>query len=182
MNIHTWLYTIVSVVIVSLISLIGVFTFSMREERLKKLLLVFVSFAVGALYGDAFIHLLPETFRTLGMGLAPSLYVMGGILLFFFIEKAIRWSQTVIVTPAPGVHPMVPLIILIDGVHNFIDGMVIGASFGVSVPIGITTSLAVIFHEIPHEVSDFAILVHGGLSVRRALLFNFLSALTAVLG
>jgi zinc and cadmium transporter len=177
-----WAYSIVSVVFVSLLSLIGVFTLSLNQQRLRKVLLFLISFAVGGLYGDAFIHLIPESFKKLGMTLETSLLVLAGVLLFFVIEKVIRRAQEAIVFRRFNVKPMVTLNILVDAVHNMIDGMLIGASFMVSIPIGITTTLAVVFHEIPHEIGDFAILVHGGLTVRRALFFNFLSALTAVAG
>jgi zinc and cadmium transporter len=177
-----WAYSIVSVVFVSLLSLIGVFTLSLNQQRLRKVLLFLISFAVGGLYGDAFIHLIPESFKKLGMTLETSQLVLAGVLLFFVIEKVIRRAQEAIVFRRFNVKPMVTLNILVDAVHNMIDGMLIGASFMVSIPIGITTTLAVILHEIPHEIGDFAILVHGGLTVRRALFFNFLSALTAVAG
>jgi zinc and cadmium transporter len=110
------------------------------------------------------------------------LWVLLGFVVFFVGEKLIRWGQGRAFAKPSRVKPAVPLILLVDGAHNFIDGMLIGASYGVSVPIGITTTLAVVFHEVPHEIGDFAILVHGGLSVRQALLGNFLSALTAILG
>jgi zinc and cadmium transporter len=182
MDLATWAYTLASVMFVSLLSLIGIFTLSLREERFKSFLLYFVSFAVGGLYGDAFIHLLPEAFKELGINLGTSLYVLAGLLLFFVIEKFIRWSQGTAVASGRILSPLVPLVLIVDSIHNMIDGMIIGASFIVSFPLGLTTTLAVVFHEIPHEVSDFAVLVHGGLTVRRALIFNFLSALTAILG
>ncbi|MCX5796434.1 MAG: ZIP family metal transporter [Elusimicrobia bacterium] len=178
----TWLWAITSLVLVSLLSLMGVFTLSLQEERLREILFLLVSFAVGALFGDAFIHILPEAFKTLGPGPATGFWVLLGILIFFIGEKFIRWGQGSAFAKPARVKPLVPLILIVDGAHNFIDGMLIGASYGVSIPIGITTTLAVVFHEVPHEIGDFAILVHGGLSVRRALLCNFLSALTAILG
>ena len=178
----TWLWAVGSLVFVSLLSLMGVFTLSMREERLRKMLFLLVSFAVGALFGDAFIHILPEAFKTLGPGPATGFWVLLGIVVFFMGEKFIRWGQGSAFDKSPRVKPLVPLILLVDGSHNFIDGLLIGASYAVSVPIGLTTTLAVVFHEVPHEIGDFAILVHGGLSVRKALLGNFLSSLTAILG
>ena len=177
-----WIYTIVSVTIVSLLSLIGIFTLALQPERLKKILLFLVSFAVGGLFGDALIHLLPEVFEKLGPKLATSLYILFGILLFFVLERFIRWRHCHVLTSDKHVHPMVAMNIIGDSAHNLIDGMIIGASYCVSIPIGITTSLAVILHEIPHEIGNFAILVHGGLTVKRALLYNFFSALTAILG
>lgn len=177
-----WLYTLVSVGLVSILSLIGVFSLSLNQERLKKILLFLVSFAVGGLFGDAFIHLLPESFEKLGFNLATSLFIVGGILFFFVLEKFVRWRHCHIPTSEMHPHPVVTMNLIGDGVHNLIDGMLIGASYCVSIPIGIATTLAVILHEIPQEIGDFGVLVHGGLSVKKALAFNFLSAVTAILG
>jgi len=179
---NVWVYAIGSIVFISLLSLGGVFTLALNPGRLKQILLYLVSFAVGGLYGDAFIHLIPEAFRKFGIGMTPCLYILGGIFLFFLVEKTIRWSQDSISESINHVHPLVPMMLTIDATHNFIDGLVIGASYSVSIPIGIATSLAVIFHEIPHEIGDFAVLVHGGFTVKKALIFNFLTALTSILG
>jgi len=179
---ETWIYTLFSVALVSLISLIGIFTLSLNAERLRKVLFFLVSFAVGGLFGDALIHLIPESFERLPH-LAVSGLIISGILIFFAVEKFLRWRHCHVVTSEhEHIHPLVPLNLVGDSVHNFIDGMIIGASFSVSTPIGIATASAVILHEIPHEIGNFGILVHGGLSVKKALLFNFLTALTAFLG
>ncbi|MDD5634868.1 MAG: ZIP family metal transporter [Candidatus Omnitrophica bacterium] len=177
-----WMYTIVSVTLVSLVSLLGVFTLSLKREVLQRITLLLVSFAAGGLFGDAFIHLLPQSFEKLGINLATSLYIIAGILVFFILEKFIRWRHCHTVTSENHLHPVVTLNLIGDGVHNLIDGMIIGASFLVSVPLGIATTLAVILHEIPQEMGEFGILIHGGLSVKKALLFNFFSALSAIAG
>jgi zinc and cadmium transporter len=177
-----WIYSLVSVVLVSAISLIGVFSLSLKKEMLNKILLFLVSFAVGGLFGDAFIHLLPESFEELGMTIATSVYILAGILVFFVVEKFIRWRHCHIPTSENHPHPVVALNLIGDAVHNLIDGMLIGASYSVSVPLGIATTLAVVLHEIPQEVGDFGVLVHGGFSVKKALAFNFLSASSSILG
>lgn len=177
-----WIYTLASVFLISLISLIGVFTLSFNKERLKNILLFLVSFAVGGLFGDAFIHLLPESFENLGVNLGTSLYVLLGIFIFFILEKFIRWRHCHIPISKEHMHPVVILNLIGDGVHNLLDGMIVGASFIVSIPIGIATTLAVIFHEIPQEIGDFAVFLHMGMPVKKAMFLNFLSALTAVLG
>lgn len=174
-------YALVSVIIVSLISLIGVF-FLAGDGRMQKRLLILVSFAIGALSGDAFIHLIPQAFQDLGFGLFTSLLILGGMLIFFGMEKLIRWRHCHIPTSETHVHPVATLNIIGDGVHNFIDGIIIGASYMVSIPIGLTTTVAVVLHEIPQEIGDFSILLHAGLSKKKAILFNFGSALTAILG
>jgi len=192
-NMQVWLYTLVSVVIVSALSLVGVATLALRRGRLKQITLTLVSFAVGALLGDAFIHLLPQAFRDFGAGLAVSLYALAGMLLFFVLEKFLRWRHChdaecdfhmgEAARDGRGrIHPVVVMNLVGDGVHNLIDGMIIGASYLVSVPLGLATTLAVVLHEIPQEFGDFGVLVQGGLSVRAALGFNFLSSLTAVAG
>ncbi len=177
-----WIYTLVSVVIVSFISLIGVFTLSFGLERLKKMILYMVSFAVGGLFGDTFIHLLPESFEKLGINIYTSLGVLSGVILFFILEKFLRWHHCHIPTSKEHQHPFVSLNLIGGTVHNMIDGMVIAASYMVSFPVGLATTLAVVFHEIPQEIGHFGILIHGGFSVRKALFFNFFSALASCVG
>lgn len=178
---EVWIYAVISVVLVSLISLIGIFTFSLGKDKLKKMTLFLVSFAVGAMFGDTFIHLLPESFERLGTNLLTSLYVILGILIFFILEKFLRWRHCHI-SDEEHLHPAVTMNLFGDGIHNLIDGMLIGASYIVGIRVGITTTLAIILHEIPTEIGDFGILIHGGLSPKKALIFNFLSALAAILG
>ena len=178
----TWIYALISVVVVSAISLIAVFFLTISETMIRKLLLFMVSFAAGALFGDAFIHLLPESFEKLGYGLHTSILILAGILFFFILEKFIHWRHCHNMNFAERTHPMVMVNLIGDGVHNLIDGMLIAASYAVSLPLGITTTLAVVLHEIPHEIGNFGVLVHGGLPIKKALLYNFLTALTAIAG
>lgn len=176
-----WIWTILSVVVVGLVSLLGVLTLILKGEVLNKILLWLVSFATGALFGDVFIHLLPEAFRNFGQEKTASFLVLAGLIIFFILEKFIRWHHCHL--DAKQHHkPIVVMNLVGDVVHNFIDGMLIGASYLLALPLGITTTLAVVFHEIPQEIGDFGILIHGGLPVKKALLFNFLSGLTAILG
>jgi len=179
---EVWVWTIGSVVVISLISLIGVVTLSLNKTKLRAMLLFMVSFAVGGLFGDAFIHLLPQSFEALGANLKTSLYILLGFFIFFILEKFIRWRHCHIPTSKEHMHPVAALNLIGDGVHNMLDGMIVAGSFAASVPIGIATTLAVILHEIPQEIGDFGILVYSGLPVKKALFFNFLSALTAVAG
>ena len=178
--ITTYLYSFISVVIVSLVSLIGVFALSIREDLLRKYIFVFISLAVGALLGDAFIHLIPEAFEHVGNTTHVSLLIIVGVLIFFILEKFLHWHHHG--EDTEEVHPVGKLILFSDGVHNFIDGIIIGVSFLVSVPVGIATTIAVILHEIPQEIGDFAVLLHSGYTKSRALFLNFLSALCAILG
>src|SRR3989338_9198941 len=179
---NVWIYSIVSVIIVSLMSFVGVLTLSIKAENLKKILLYLVSFSAGALFGDAFIHLLPEIVEEAGFGLSISLYLMLGIGISFIIEKFIHWRHCHLPNSKEHVHPFAMMNLFGDAVHNFIDGLVIGASYLASIPVGIATTLAVIFHELPQEIGDFGVLLHGGFSKAKALFFNFVTALTAVFG
>jgi zinc and cadmium transporter len=179
-------YSLVSVIGVSLVSLIGVFTLALNQKRLKQGLLYLVGFAAGALFGDALIHLLPEATEKFGFTLEVSLAVIAGILVMFIVEKIIHWRHCHYLHEEeqgqPHKHPFAMTNLVGDMVHNFIDGLVIGAAYLVSVPVGIATTLAVVFHEIPQEIGDFGVLLHGGFSVREALVINLLTALTAILG
>lgn len=175
-----WIYTLVSVAIVSLISIVGVVTLIVRRSLLSRILLFLVSFAVGGLFGDAFFHLLPAAFKNTSAHIA-SFYVLFGIVIFFALEKFVCWRHCH-ADPDGHVHPIVTMNLIGDTIHNFIDGLLIGASYAVSIPIGIATTIAVILHEIPQELGDFGVFLHGGCSVRRAIAYNFLSALTSVAG
>ena len=179
---QTWLYALGSVLLVSLVSLAGAATLSLSRSFLKRILLFLVSFAVGSLLGGAFIHLLPEAFASDLNPLVVSGSVLAGIILFFILEKFFRWRHCHQETTADHVHPVVPMNIFGDAMHNFIDGILIGVTYAVSIPLGMATTVAVLLHEIPQEIGDFSILIHGGLTVKKALLFNFVSALTSVIG
>jgi zinc and cadmium transporter len=177
-----WIYSLLAVTLISLVSLVGIFTLAIKKERLTRLILFMVSFAVGALFGDAFIHLIPEAFEKLGNGVLVPVLILAGILLFFVMEKFILWRHCHYPTTEKHPHPVVFMNLIGDGVHNLFDGMVVAASFMVSIPVGIATTIAVLLHEIPQEIGDFGVLIHGGISIQRALLLNFVSALLAILG
>jgi len=177
-----WLYSIISVIIVSAISLIGIVTLFVRVELLRKIILLFVSFAVGGLFGDAFIHLLPQIYNGHGAALNSALLVLAGILMFFCLEKFIRWRHCHIWDCKEHFHPAATMNLIGDGVHNLIDGMIIGASYAVNFSVGFATTLAVILHEVPQEIGDFGVLIHSGYSRKKALFLNLLSALTAIVG
>jgi len=176
-----WIYTIASVGMVSLISLIGVITLSIKREKLNKILIYLVSLAAGSLMGGAFLHLIPEAFSE-GESQKVSIFILGGILTFFILEKAISWRHCHEMACKDHPHPFSYMILIGDFVHNFVDGLVIGVTYLASIPLGIATTLAVILHEIPQEIGDFGSLVYGGFSIKKALFYNFLSALSAVLG
>ncbi|MDO8556988.1 MAG: ZIP family metal transporter [Candidatus Jorgensenbacteria bacterium] len=178
-----------SVIIVSLLSLIGVFTLSLSNAALRKVIFFGVSLSVGALFGDTFIHLIPGAFEKIKNTELISVLILFGIILFFVLEKFLAWRHThaeehqIITTPPThGVSPLGPMVLASDAVHNFIDGIAIGASYVAGFEIGIATTIAIILHEIPHEIGNFSILLHAGFGKTRALFLNFLSALAAILG
>ena len=177
-----YIYAFISVMVVSLVSLVGVFFLSLKEDILKKYIGFFISIAIGALLGDAFIHIIPEIMES-GMNTnLVSTLIISGIILFFIIEKFIHWHHHGEDKDEEHIHPVGKLILFTDGFHNLIDGAIIGASFLVSIPLGIATTLAVILHEIPQEIGDFAVLIHSGYSKTKALWFNFISASASFLG
>jgi zinc and cadmium transporter len=182
MSIEMWLYSLLSVFVVSLISLVGVLTLSIKERQLRSVLLLLVSFSAGGLFGDAFIHLIPEAAGESGFGLNVSFYILVGIMTSFIVEKLLCWRHCHIPTSDEHPHPFAYMNLFGDSVHNFIDGLIIAGSYLVNLQLGLATTLAVVFHEIPQEIGDFGILLYGGFKKSRALLLNFLTALTAVLG
>lgn len=175
-----WFYTLASLLAVSLVSFIGVLGLSLNEVKLKKLLLYLVSFSAGALLGDVFLHLIPEMAED-GFTGFMGLFILLGILIFFILEKFVFWHHSHS-SHDESVHSSVYLTQIGDSLHNFLDGIIIAAAYMISVPVGVATTLAVVFHEIPQEIGNFAILVHGGWKVKKALFYNFISALFAVLG
>lgn len=182
----SWTLSLVSVGAVSLVSLAGLVTLSLNEARTRRLAAFLVSFAVGALLGDAFIHLIPQSFQRDTVTLRPSLLILGGMLVFFVVEKLLRHEHGLLHRyhhPEASTRPELAAVnILGDAIHNFIDGVLIAGSYLVSPALGLASTVAVLFHEIPQELGDFGILIHSGLSVRQAVLLNLASACAAILG
>jgi len=176
-----YIYSLVSVLIVSLISLVGVLGLSLKENILRKYVFIFVSLAVGALLGDAFIHIIPESISQIGDIRLVSLLIIAGVFFFFILEKFLHWHHHEL-DEENHVHPVGKIIIFSGSVHNFMDGVIIAASYMVSIEIGIATTIAVVLHEIPQELGHFGVLIYSGYSKMRALFLNFLSALTSVAG
>jgi zinc and cadmium transporter len=176
-----YIYSLVSVLIVSLISLVGILSISVKEALLKKYVFIFVSLAVGALLGDAFIHIIPEAIEEIGNLNLVAFLVIGGVFLFFILEKFMHWHHHEL-DKENHIHPVGKMILFSDSAHNLIDGIIIGASYLISVEVGIATTIAVILHEIPQEIGDFGVLIHAGYSKTKALMFNFISSLTSFIG
>jgi zinc and cadmium transporter len=180
-----YLYAFGSVIVVSLVSLIGLFTISLNIYRLRKVIFILVALAIGALLGDAFIHLIPEAYEGLpGSPIVP-LLVIAGIFSFFVLEKLLDWhhhNHGHDESEEHSIKPVGRMVLVSDGLHNLFDGVIIGASFLISREVGIASTIAILLHEIPQEIGDFGVLLHAGYTKTRALLVNFFSALLAVLG
>lgn len=174
-------YIILSTLLISLISFVGALTLFLKEKLLDKILLFLVALSAGALMGGAFLHLIPESIEKAGMNLNLFLYLFLGFCIFFALEIFMSWHHT---HKAKVVKekPVAYLILISDSVHNFIDGLIIAASFVVDIHLGIITAIAVALHEIPQEIGDFGVLVYGGFKKTRALLWNFITAITVIIG
>jgi len=149
-------------------------------KRLRIVTGVLILYAIGTLLGAAFFGMIPNALLRLP-GASVLATVLSGIILFYVLEKFALWRHC---HEQPcDIHTRAGTMILIgDSVHNFVDGVAIAAAFAGSVPLGIATSVAVIAHEVPQEVGDFAILLESGYSRSRALWFNTLSSLAALPG
>lgn len=182
---ETILYSIGSVILVSLVSVIGAIPLLIKKKVPDHLLMFLLSLSVGSLLGGVFIHFLPEaTSESYTLGLAINIIL--GFLSFFVIEKFIHWHHTKKCEGGKCGHGhayhLAPINLIGDGVHNFIDGLVIAGSYVVSIPLGIAATISIIFHELPQEIADFGVLLYTGMSKKKALLFNLLSAATAIVG
>lgn len=166
--------------LLSFISVIGIFFLGIRKKILKNEILALVGVAVGALLGDAFLHLIPESAEIIGF-YKSGLMIIFGFLLFFVLEKILKWRHCHDVDCHEGEH-LAGMSLAADSIHNLIDGLIIGGSFMVSPAVGIATSLAVMLHEIPQEIGDLAILMHSGLGLKKAVFLNLISAFFSVLG
>ena len=177
-----WVQTLAAVVILSAISIVGAVTLVLNERTLQRSLIVVISFAAGALLGDAFLHLLPEISESAtGFDITASLALLGGVVAFFVLEKMLHWHHAH-VPNEEVLHPVAVTNLVGDALHNFVDGAIVAGSFLVSPELGLATAVAVGVHEIPQELGDFGIMVHAGLAPKRALFLNFVTALAAVAG
>ncbi|MBP6860302.1 MAG: ZIP family metal transporter [Candidatus Pacebacteria bacterium] len=175
-------YALASVLLISLVSFAGAAALLLKRDLLNKSVFILVALAVGALLGDVFVHIIPETYEGLDDPLMISLAFIAGILLFFVLEKVLHWHHHTSEHAEEHPHPVGNIVLVGDGAHNFIDGIIVAASYMVSVEVGIATTIAVVLHEIPQEIGNFGVLIHAGYSKAKALWYNFLSALAAVFG
>ncbi|MEK6872583.1 MAG: ZIP family metal transporter [Nanoarchaeota archaeon] len=176
LSILTWI--IIITVINGLLAFAGLIFF-FNSHKTNRILILLVSFTTGALIGGAFFHFIPESLEKLTIIQTTSITIIG-FILFLFLEKILYWRHCH--DGKCDEHPFTYLLLYGDAVHNFVDGLIIAASFLISIPFGFITSLLVLIHELPQEISDLGVLVYGGLTKRKALFYNFLAQLTSVLG
>jgi len=175
----TLLWIIAATTANSLVALAGVVTLALSQKTFDKILHGLVGFSAGALLAGAFFHLIAESLDEIPV--MEAFYILfAGFILFFLIEKFLHWHHCH--EGKCDVHAVSYLILIGDGIHNFIDGLIIAASFLVSMPVGVATSIAVISHELPQELGDFGVLVYSGFGKKKALAYNLLSQATSIIG
>ncbi|PPD29060.1 MAG: ZIP family metal transporter [Methylomonas sp.] len=170
---------------VSVCSLSSAIAVWLKPETLKWLVPNLVALAVGVLLGDAFIHLIPDAIQRQGEVSQVCLTVLIGMFVFFVLEKGVRWRHDHNVETRPTTNYILPLAkmnLIGDAMHNFVDGILIAGSFLADPLVGLTTTLAIIAHEIPQELGDVGALLRGGFSPRQAVLYNFYCSLTVLPG
>src|SRR5210317_961698 len=175
------LWIIGSSLLMCILALVGVLTLSLSEKNLHRLLLPLVALSAGSLLGGAFFHMIPEAVEKTGADLSVYIYVVAGFAFFLLLEQLLHWHHC----HREETHckkPLTYLILIGDGIHNFIGGIAVAGTFLIDVRLGISTWLAAAAHENPQEIGDFGIWVHGGWSKKKALLLNLLSASTFLLG
>jgi zinc and cadmium transporter len=173
-------WIVLSGVAMSALALTGSLTLAIPEAAFKKLVLPLVALAAGALLGGALFHMLPESVDALGNGLRVYAWLGAGMFSFFLLEQYLHWHHCH--RPVTAHRPLGYLILVADGLHNFIGGLAVGSAFVLDTRVGIVTWLVAAAHEVPQELGDFGILVHSGWDRRRALRYNVISALTFLVG
>ena len=181
------LSTMAASLLVALVSLICSVFLYVSDYRLRIWMPRLIAIAVGVLLGDAFLHLIPDALDLAGERQGSvGLWILVGVIFFFFTETVLQWRQEHNLRPstertgAPASFARMNL--LGDGIHNFVDGVLIASSFLVDPALGSATTIAIVLHEIPQEISDIAILIQGGFSRKRAIILNFLCATACCAG
>jgi zinc and cadmium transporter len=175
----TLLWIILMTFIDGLLGLTGIFSYFISKDSLHKIITILVSLATGSLIGGALFHFIPEAVGKMPTGIII-LATAAGVVLFFIMEKLLYWHHCH--NSGQCEHIYSYLILYGDAAHNFVDGLIISGSFVISTRLGVITSLLVMVHELPQEIGDFGVLVHGGFTRGKAIFYNFLAQLTAILG
>ncbi len=171
-----------SVIICSLLSLFGMYLFSIKKGMIERMMLYIISFSTGAMLGDVFLHMMPEMVEDAAFAPSGWYLILGGIVGSFILEKFIHWHHCHMIPCEEHYHPVGKMNLVGDAMHNVTDGFLIAGSFLVDYQLGVATTIAVILHEIPQEIGDYALLRYSGYSQGKALLFNFFTTLSALVG
>ncbi len=182
---------LIAAVVISILSVSGIMLINIKPGILNRITMLLVALAAGGFLGNAFLHLLPEAWHMaeevdaaiFGESTVP-MFVLGGIVCFFLLEKFLHWHHHNLPEDrkAGHIHPIAVNNLIGDGLHNFLDGIALAAAFSISTEVGLAAAFAIVLHEIPQEIGDFAILVKYGMSKTKALVWNFASALMAIAG
>ena len=178
---HTLLWIVASGLVMAAIALVGSVTLLLRESTLRRIVLPLVALSAGSLLGGAFLHMIPAGLGETGSEFAAFLWILAGFTVFFALEQFLHWHHCHRASTDCR-KPLGTMILLGDGLHNFLGGLAVAGTFLIDIRLGITTWLAAAAHEVPQELGDFGVLLHSGWSRRKALLFNVLSGLTFLVG
>ncbi|MEX0738795.1 MAG: ZIP family metal transporter [Pseudohongiella sp.] len=181
----TIIFAMAGALLVSLVALCSAFVLVVKETTLARWMPRLIALAVGVLLGDAFLHLLPDALESGANTSSVFLWTLAGIVVFYFIEQILHWRHDHAILPdemkkRPKSYANMNL--LGDGAHNFVDGVLIAGSFLADPMLGVATTIAIVIHEIPQEISDIAVLIHSGYEKKQAVLINFLCACACIVG
>ena len=180
-SVQTFWWIFLAGALMSAIAVVGSVTLLLKEATLKRIIMPLVAFAAGSLLGGAFFHMIPAALEQAPADPTVFLWALVGFALFFALEQFFHWHHCHRAS-SDCKEPLTYLILLGDGLHNFLGGLGVGGVFLIDLKLGITAWLAAAAHEVPQELGDFGVLIHGGWDRGRALLLNLISGLTFLLG
>ncbi|MEM4707721.1 MAG: ZIP family metal transporter [Candidatus Anstonellales archaeon] len=173
------LFLILAVLVINtLLGAVGIFSFWVKEKNLRTVSFFLMAFAAGTLLGGAFFHLFEES---LEQGLESEtvfLFALGGFVAFFIFENWLHWHRCA----ECKIHPYTFNILIGDGIHNLIDGIIVAITFLISVELGLAASIAILAHEIPQELGIFGVMVHGGQNKNKSLIYSVAAQSTSIIG
>lgn len=175
------LWIVGSGLLMSAIALVGSVTLVLSERTLQLMVLPLVAFAAGSLLGGAFFHMVPASLAAGIRDVAVYTLILAGFATFFGLEQFLHWHHCHRAEAACK-KPLTYLILIGDGLHNFLGGLAVAGTFLIDIRLGIITWLVAAAHEVPQELGDFGVLLHGGWERHQALFYNVLSALTFLVG